>query len=584
MTLDNQTQTNLPPLPAPSLRLALRGTVQDSSGRNNTPVATNVAMVSDSVFGQCASFNGTDSQISFKGLSCPSVFTFSAWVNRYPDLNTDIMTLLEYGDNQPLVGIQNGHLVAVIPFGTRIATLDGGLLAAEWTHIAVTRDELTASLYVNGQLVRVLCAEFVTTGVGLGIGHNQGNRYFRGSLAEVAVFEACLLPDAIRQLMAATKSGAPISAPQAVPPVKLDAPVLWNLVMPGFDPNESLTAAAQEFYKHYGDDYDFIVMVSDPGSEFIGGFNWKVRQPLCPELGFTRDNVGGLNDGPDYGSPARLKGVIWLPLTLDDRWGPPTINHEFLHYWGIQLKTNIADFGTEGGHWGYASTHGALGGFDVSTLRDANGQPITDPLSVGPGSKIQLAEFGAESTTIEVPYSPIELYLMGLVNKEDIEQNIFVMKNPVFVETIPSQYTKYYEDRYQPNTDVYQIDGFTKITLAELIALNGGVPPKATQTSFRAAWVLVTSAPATSAELAKAEGYARLCGGLTIDRPPCLQERLADQVRTYFRPKGEWSANSSIPESYFGPYRPRAKYLSFAEAAGGRATMDVRLIPKTTTG
>lgn len=589
-------------LVSPLLHLPLRGTVEDLSGRGNDPAPSKISMIDDPDLGPCASF-GNGSKISLPALACPAAFTMMVWVKRDPDApSAGIRTLIEFGDNQPILGLLHGtnpYFYASRRGDKPTATtaLLGPDIPAAWTHVAVTVDPQSTSLYIDGERVASSHAADAT-GVGLGIGFNRGNAHFNGRLVDARIYDEALTAEAIRACMTAIRPAAPVEAAAFAAPVEpapsaaaptagplsfSDDPAppavyVHNVVIPEFT---DWSKPAEEFYKTHGDDYDFLIYVS----EQIPGLNpcyRPIRRELCPGLGYVQGRgIAPVRNGATYGSAERLKGVIWLPLDMRPGWSPPTSNHEILHYWGTHLLSRWPGLITDmKGHWGFASTNGSHGGFDITSLRDAADQPILDPLTVQPGTVVRVSYFNHAASTIATPYSPIELLLMGLVDRSEVPQDIYVMKNPSSVRTDPAPpYAYPYGETVVPRTSVYKVDGFTRVTLDELLADNAGGPPAATQKAFRAAWVLVTAEAATDAMMAKVEWYAKLSGHVIEDRPPTHAERMAEYEAKQ-RAAGKWIEGMSPNPAAFPP---RARYLSFEEATGGRATLDTRLTPKTTT-
>jgi len=71
-----------------------------------------------------------------------------------------------------------------------------------WTHLALTRQGDTLTLYVNAQSVKTTSVSGATnsTGAVLAIGRAGGDSsgYFQGSLEEIAVYAHALTPERIR--------------------------------------------------------------------------------------------------------------------------------------------------------------------------------------------------------------------------------------------------------------------------------------------------------------------------------------------------------------------------------------------------
>lgn len=291
----------------------------------------------------------------------------------------------------------------------------------------------------------------------------------------------------------------------------------------GASGDPDLGPVAKQFFQTYGDDYDFLYFLADTTTG-TGQF-LPVRYPATPSIGLP----AALDQGAKYGSPSRLKGVAGMRL------GPgngPTI-HETLHYWSQFLSPTFgfgreAD-GSHGPHWGHASVHGSHGGFDCSSLHCTSsgaaptGSPPACPLASG-RMKIDVALFEPGASNDTVAYQPIELYLMGLLPAAAITAPILVMDDPVF-EQLTGQ------------TLFFDVASFHEVTIGDIVGVHGARPP-ATQTSFRGAFVLVTSAAATNPQRQLAESWAKRFGG-------------------------EGPAGGPL--------------LSFAQATGGRATMTTRL-------
>lgn len=195
--------------------------------------------------------------------------------------------------------------------------------------------------------------------------------------------------------------------------------------------NLPLAGYSAHFYEYFSDQFDFLIFIPNlnhyqkdwDGWDFYGR-HYSVYNDL--------KGIGkGTYFASEYGSAQKLQGVIALsevmndlPLeigvyrSLDDgRPAPPSRTslyigpflHELMHRWA-----NFIIHPT--GHWTWNSANGILGGFDIATLVDhgdgrysANGSvPGFDGFSNG----------GWAGNYI--PYSPIELYLAGLIPPEEV--------------------------------------------------------------------------------------------------------------------------------------------------------------------
>lgn len=490
---------------------------------------TNVSVVPDAKFGACARFDGQSSRAVISTMRGTKAYTFAIWIKCSAHVD-DYVTLIEFGDNAPYFGLYKG-----VPFfwGTKVDGLYGTSMKAtsalpigEWVHLVIVSPapggDPDCRMFINGNLV-TRTWEVRVDGIGMGLGHHQGNRYFAGCMADVRIYDVALSPSEIKALATGSQ------------PVDTTA-FVYNAIVPGLLEHKDLSVASRQFYAEHGDDYDFLsfVVPRDLAQAVgrISAFHAPVRREACLQLG---DKLP-VRNGESMGSAARLKGLSWLPISSEG-YGPPTMNHEQLHHWGVRLASKWSGFITNhGGHWGYASTNGSLGGFDLGSLCTRQGERILDPSAVSPGTEVRVDSFSPQASTIAKPYSAIELYLMGLIDKSEVPGSIYIMRNPVDMESegsiaLSSQY------------DYYRVDGFDRVPLTELIALNQGEPPRATQTAFRTAFIALTTSPATPAQLETAAYYARLFGRLEEDQPS----------------------------------GGRMKYLSFEEATGGRMKADVRL-------
>ena len=290
-----------------------------------------------------------------------------------------------------------------------------------------------------------------------------------------------------------------------------------------------LNLVTQAFYETYGDDYDFIFLLWEcsPGSTEEAYFS-DVWTPVCPGLGI--DESRAYDGRAIYGSKSQLTGVVCLPLTAGLDAKPPSIHGTLLNNWGVYLK-GVDHLGNWNA-WGNSSANGARGGFDAKSLTDLKNQPIADPTSIPANTLFNVANYSPFGNDGK-GYSPIELWLMGLLPKAEVPE-LYYMQPPLGYR------------EFGPTATTMLCQGITRVGIDDIISANSGALPPSNQKAFRAAWVLVTAQPAAPELLAKADGYARRFGGLD-------------------------------------PAGPATSWPSFAEATGGRASMDVSLRPRTPT-
>lgn len=175
-----------------------------------------------------------------------------------------------------------------------------------------------------------------------------------------------------------------------------------------------LEMVTSKIYEHFNDDFDFVIILSveetQPEDLFYGRSHPAQNQ--TQGLG-----IGTYDNSANYGSAGKLKSVIYMPRTEYIRNGP--FLHEIVHSWANKgiIPTTV------GGHWGFASTGGQLGGFDE--LIDLGNNNYKGRLHNEDG-------FGTFANGGNgLPYGNLELYLMGLIGVEELE-TVQVAVNPEF--------------------------------------------------------------------------------------------------------------------------------------------------------
>ncbi|MCL6265921.1 hypothetical protein [Flagellimonas myxillae] len=214
-------------------------------------------------------------------------------------------------------------------------------------------------------------------------------------------------------------------------------------------------------YEYFNDDFDFIIILnvedSQPDNLYYG-----LSTP-------AQNDIEGLgrsiwDNTASFGSLGKLKTVIHMPRAEYIRNGP--FLHEIQHYW-----TNHGIIPTAaGGHWGYSSVGGQLGGFEE--IEDLGGGRYR-------GSVDGEVGFGAVANGgNSVPYANLELYAMGLIDADDLE--------PVIVAENPASTGEF---------GVFTADALTTYTAANIIAEHGNRIPSFgnAQTAFKALVVVLST-------------------------------------------------------------------------------------------
>ena len=152
---------------------------------------------------------------------------------------------------------------------------------------------------------------------------------------------------------------------------------------------------AREIYRWFADEFDYLIFLSnlssirDSNSPYFGTY-----RPVMNDTEGTGRNIF-FDSGP--GSAGKLRGMLHFPYRAG-LWNGPGL-HELMHTWA-----NFAVPTAVGGHWGFSSADGQLGGFDRDNLVELG------------GGRYRAGDFGTFANGGNgVPYSPIELYFAGLI-------------------------------------------------------------------------------------------------------------------------------------------------------------------------
>jgi hypothetical protein len=298
---------------------------------------------------------------------------------------------------------------------------------------------------------------------------------------------------------------------------------------------QRLTKSVNLFLEHYEEQYDFIIIFNTgvPMEEALFAGRYE-RLTGKPKVGTGHDLEYAV---PGYRTDGRTRAAIVMPHF--EGYGATTA-HEVLHEWANFLDPELFPFGKGlsldvGPHWGFSGVYGQLGGFDPEALRcetpaDAL-PPNCTPLENGRIRYVAPA-FGPNANGfLDLPYAPIELYLMGLIPASEAPASI-----PMLLE---ADYVTFPEDPELPVT--LEAAGISDIALAEIIERHGTVKlmPEA-ERAMTAAFVVITAEPAPDSVLSDVAEWAKIFGG-------------------------------RMEDSYVS---------SFATYTGGRATMDTRLGPR----
>jgi len=199
---------------------------EDSSGNgHDAELMGGVDWVQQGKFGKAMEFNGTDGYLTSGVISHPSAtFSVSLWLNMEEALG-DWAHVIENGfvehSWQCAYRIEPGAAEGVF----FVATGDGAGLAereysagwklGEWFSMIYTHDGTKGRLYTNGTEVGDIDAAIdISKATGtVNIGSWEGlNRFYKGLMDEVAIFNVALSPDEINDIVTKGIAGAsPVS-------------------------------------------------------------------------------------------------------------------------------------------------------------------------------------------------------------------------------------------------------------------------------------------------------------------------------------------------------------------------------------
>jgi hypothetical protein len=233
-------------------------------------------------------------------------------------------------------------------------------------------------------------------------------------------------------------------------------PRILNLYRPNVTIND-IQSAIQQFYTYYRDDFDFVQVVFALPS-------W----PSNRYHAMVRNDVGGIgaalvNNGPSFGSAAKLKGYTVFPIdTLFDA-GESTFSHELGHQWINFLKNPSLAAGSP--HWPPSTMARGIMGLSIPGSGAGGDFPY----------KIEMTGSSTAHVTISVvtqEFDDFDLYLMGFLPPSAVSPGIVIQGSGC--------------------TDC--VVSAAQVTIADVIAANGPRTPASTtsQKSFRVATVVIS--------------------------------------------------------------------------------------------
>ena len=229
---------------------------------------------------------------------------------------------------------------------------------------------------------------------------------------------------------------------------------------------DSMRDYASDFYHWFEDEFDYMLFLSNlSSSQVTDAFPYLGL--YTPVMNDTRGTGRQIFLDNTYGSGGRLRGVIHFP-DYEGLYRGPAL-HELLHAWA-----NFAVPTAEGGHWGFSSANGQLGGFDIDELVELGDDRYT------------AGNFGTFANGGNLPpYSPIELYFAGLALPAEVP-DLWVAEDGEWLDENGSPV------RAADGHRVFTASNVRTYSVGDIVSLKGERdPPMVQRTHQRAAVILL---------------------------------------------------------------------------------------------
>ena len=251
----------------------------------------------------------------------------------------------------------------------------------------------------------------------------------------------------------------PVVSITPVSPVVQYTEHLVNIVDPGFFPSLDTTRITRMFYSLFGDDYDFINVISEVG--FFQNAHFEGVRSDVQGIG-----IQPFDHGMAYGSGARLLGCLFFPEPVFFDGASPHYQHELGHHWINSLPVPPLDPATP--HWPLSDLASDMMGWGSG--KDTEGLEFNFDL-VPAGNDFQLV-----ANSDPRVFSDLSLYLMGFLPPSLVGTHF------VFV------------DQAQPWVDGMLHGPVTHVGIGDIVnKLGARVPdPGRAQRKFRVATIMVS--------------------------------------------------------------------------------------------
>lgn len=340
-----------------------------------------------------------------------------------------------------------------------------------------------------------------------------------------------ICPDRLPELYQTSPSGRAV----ALVDRQIFANVFSWLEQADTDPETSFDCLIDYFTARFSNDVDIIFVVMNQSREdFLERSERKVISNFTASQRIFETGIG-TPQRPLLSAvgPPSMRSYSFFGV-LESLTAGPSL-HEIAHAWSAYLDGPVS-LATQTGrtptnHWGFTSVGGVLGGWDPDTLQILGDSEYR---VCGPTELEDFAPQGYANNNIA--YSPLELYLMGLLPAEQVP-HIRVATNPIVTEQ-------------QGSCVTFLADALEIVRIEDIIAANGLRLPSTddSQKHFNIALAVISENPLSDGEWEFYE-QAMICLESTA---------LCDQRVTGVTPRGQ--------EVEFVP-------LNFFQATGGRGSI-----------
>lgn len=187
---------------------------QDAIGANHGTLTNGTAFAAGKV-GSAFSFDGVDDVVTVPAINAGSRFSVEFWL--YPTRSGGYEHLVSNGGS-PNYGdlyFVNNHIEYWQVNAQRLSSATSTVPQLAWSHVAMTFENGTDKLYINGLLAAVSAVHTETFNNPLAFGYTNvpnGNR-FKGLLDEIALYNRALSPGEVSAIYSAGSAGKTASGP-----------------------------------------------------------------------------------------------------------------------------------------------------------------------------------------------------------------------------------------------------------------------------------------------------------------------------------------------------------------------------------